>query len=92
GSIPERKSGAESDAMYFEPRDPASNMPMITVDLASKESLVTQNKDAVHGEDKGIVFTAETPVNDASGSPGQRMHRFLSDPGPDNEPDDHLQS
>ncbi|GCB82623.1 hypothetical protein scyTo_0022372, partial [Scyliorhinus torazame] len=73
--------------MYFEPRDPASDMPMITIDLAtppSKESTDTQNKD---GEDKGIVFAANE-----SGSPSQRVQRFLSDPGPDHESDDHLQS
>ncbi|XP_038653509.1 sodium/hydrogen exchanger 1 [Scyliorhinus canicula] len=78
-SPPGMKSGIESDTMYFEPRDPESDMPAITIDLATsatKQPTDAQNKDA---EDKGIVFAA----NDESGSPSQRVQRFLSDPGPD---------
>ncbi|XP_078064595.1 sodium/hydrogen exchanger 1-like [Mustelus asterias] len=91
GSPPGRKSGMEPDTTYFDPRDMTSDMPMITIDLATptrKRSADSGSTDAVHQEDKGIVFTA----HDESGSPSQRVHRFLSDPGPDNEPDDQHQS
>ncbi|XP_060703637.1 sodium/hydrogen exchanger 1 [Hemiscyllium ocellatum] len=94
GSPPEQKP-AESDATYFEPRDPTSDLPSITIDLASpfsSESVEIQNKGAVPGEDKGIVFSAKNPPNDENGSPNQRMQRFVSDPGPDNKPNDHFQS
>uniref|UniRef100_UPI00398F7D6F sodium/hydrogen exchanger 1 n=1 Tax=Pristiophorus japonicus TaxID=55135 RepID=UPI00398F7D6F len=91
----------DSGGMNYEPMEYGADMPTITIDLASphsKESIGIPKKDTVATEDAEIVLDMKNPTDvvfsnssTESGSSNQRIVRYLSDPGPDHELDDHLQ-
>ncbi|XP_075709561.1 sodium/hydrogen exchanger 1 [Rhinoderma darwinii] len=83
-----------SDPTAYEPKCDSKNLPVITIDPASPESLDLIDETQEKGDDEGgITMVAREPpspgaddVFDPSESPNtQRLQRCLSDPGPQPE-------
>ncbi|XP_069827643.1 sodium/hydrogen exchanger 1 [Dendropsophus ebraccatus] len=80
-----------SDPVAYEPKSDSENLPVITIDPASPESVDLIDETQEEGQDDGgITMVAREPpspgaddVFDPSESPNtQRLQRCLSDPGP----------
>ncbi|XP_075051895.1 sodium/hydrogen exchanger 1 [Mixophyes fleayi] len=83
-----------SDPIAHEPKPESQNLPVITIDLASPESVDLVNEIQEEGDDEGGITMAvrEPPspgaddVFDPTDSPNtKRLQRCLSDPGPQPE-------
>ncbi|KAG8588675.1 hypothetical protein GDO81_006057 [Engystomops pustulosus] len=83
-----------SDPIAYEPKSDSENLPVITIDPASPESVDLIDETQEEEEDEGgITMVAREPpspgaddVFDPSESPNtQRLQRCLSDPGPQPE-------
>ncbi|KAM3935160.1 sodium/hydrogen exchanger 1 [Leptodactylus fuscus] len=83
-----------SDPIAYEPKSGAENLPVITIDPASPESVDLVDETQEEGDDEGgITMVAREPpspgaddVFDPNESPNtQRLQRCLSDPGPQPE-------
>ncbi|KAM8977422.1 sodium/hydrogen exchanger 1 [Pelodytes ibericus] len=84
-----------SDPLAYEPKPDSENLPMITIDPASPESvdLVDETKEDEDEDEVGITMKIQEPpspgaddVFSSSDSPNsQRLQRCLSDPGPQPE-------
>lgn len=85
-----------SDPIAYEPKSDSKNLPVITIDPASPESvdLVDETQEEGDDDEGGITMVAREPpspgaddVFDPKESPNsQRLQRCLSDPGP--QPDE----
>lgn len=84
-----------SDPIAYEPKSDSKNLPVITIDPASPESVDLVDETQEEGDDEGgITMVAREPpspgaddVFDPKESPNsQRLQRCLSDPGP--QPDE----
>uniref|UniRef100_A0A6I8Q682 Sodium/hydrogen exchanger n=1 Tax=Xenopus tropicalis TaxID=8364 RepID=A0A6I8Q682_XENTR len=79
-----------SDPLAYEPKPDSENIPTITIDPASPESVDTVNETQEEEEEAGITMTVKEPPSPGADdvfipqeSPNsQRLQRCLSDPGP----------
>ncbi|XP_018101925.1 sodium/hydrogen exchanger 1 isoform X2 [Xenopus laevis] len=79
-----------SDPLAYEPKPDSENIPTITIDPASPESVDTVNETQEEEEEAGITMTVPEPHSPGADdvfipqeSPNsQRLQRCLSDPGP----------
>ncbi|XP_068125343.1 sodium/hydrogen exchanger 1 [Hyperolius riggenbachi] len=87
-----------SDPLAYEPKPDSDNVPVITIDPASPESvdIINETKEEEEEEEGGITIVAREPPSPGADdvfapneSPTQRLQRCLSDPGPHPEEEEN---